>query len=456
MQTHSAHEPAIVEAQPVPLHWTPLSRLAFRIAFLYFFCFLFLFGNGSLFLLFPVVGAKIDGLLTWPMNQVAQWVGQHIFHLTGRSAAWHRTGSGDTALNWINSGLFVVFSIGGGLIWTAISAMRRNPRTEYQTLYAWLRFLLRLTLGMFMLQYGMAKVFPLQMPRPSVAILTEPIGQSSPMTLLWSLIGLNPVYESICGLAEVLGGLLILFRRTALAGALLSVFVLANVVLYNFFFDVPVKLFALNLMFAASFAVLPDAKALFDFFWLHRPAAPAGIWVPPASRRGFRIAVRTIEIVFTLAILIGIPYQLSSTWRRANAAANTASPLLGAWHLNGEHAASGAFLTADGLPATDLYIDSVIRAYTRSSDGQLWRTRLTVGSGNKISLWPNGMESVDYTWTISDSNRLILTPVLAGNAKGAKVQPEPKVVTLTRTPTPSHYPLLDRGFHFVNEWGLER
>jgi len=30
------------------------------------------------------------------------------------------------------------------------------------------------------------------------------------------------------------------------------------------------------------------------------------------------------------------------------------------------------------------------------------------------------------------------------------------VLTLTRTSIPNHYPLLDRGFHFVNQWGLER
>ena len=32
----------------------------------------------------------------------------------------------------------------------------------------------------------------------------------------------------------------------------------------------------------------------------------------------------------------------------------------------------------------------------------------------------------------------------------------PAVVTLTRIPIPNRYPLLDRGFHFVNQWGLER
>jgi hypothetical protein len=29
-------------------------------------------------------------------------------------------------------------------------------------------------------------------------------------------------------------------------------------------------------------------------------------------------------------------------------------------------------------------------------------------------------------------------------------------LALVRVPVPMHYPLLDRGFHWVNEWGLER
>jgi hypothetical protein len=32
----------------------------------------------------------------------------------------------------------------------------------------------------------------------------------------------------------------------------------------------------------------------------------------------------------------------------------------------------------------------------------------------------------------------------------------PAVLTLTRIPTPAHYPLLERGFHFINEWRYER
>jgi hypothetical protein len=468
-------------------HWTPLERAGFRIAFLYFFCFLFLFGNGTLFVLFPVVGDWIVDTLNWPFRHLAVWTGQHLFNLTGVAANWHRTGSGDTTLNWILNGLFVVFALAGGLLWTAVATLRGNRRTEYRTLYAWLRFLLRLTLAMFMVIYGVGKLFPVQMAPISIAILNEPVGQSSPMTLLWSMIGLNPVYESICGAAEVLGGLLLLFRRTALLGALFSCFVLANVLLYNIFFDVPVKLFAASLLFAMMFVVLPDVRTLYRIFWLHQPAAPVGVWAPPESRQSLRITLRMVEIVYIVALILVLPTLYGIGWHRAQVAARTPSPLLGAWHLDPGHPASGAFLTGDGLPASDLYIDTVASAFTRATDGTLWRTQLDIkAAAHTVTIFPHVGTPTTYSWQLTDANHLVLTATLPEKPKakpGAKQKARrvlqmilgdlrwlgpptrypkpaapfvPAVLTLTRTPIPSHYPLLERGFHFVNQWALER
>jgi hypothetical protein len=459
---HAAPPPAA----PRPLHWTGLTRAAFRIAFLYFFCFIFFYGNGTIFSIFPVAGNWIDDILTWPFNHLAEWTGQHVFHLTGLAAHWRPTGSGDTTLNWVLNGLFIVFALAGGFIWTLIATLTGSRRKEYQTLYAWLRFGLRLTCGFFMLNYGLAKVFPFQMAPISIAILNEPVGNMSPMTFLWALIGMNPIYEMICGFAEALGGLLFLFRRTALLGALLSAFVMTNVVLYNFFFDVPVKLFAVNLLLASLFVVLPDLRALFSFFWLHRPAAPAGIWIPPTSRRWSRITMLVVEWFFAAAFILAFPIFNGIGWHHQQIEAHKQTPLVGAWKLDSAHPASGSFITGEGLPATDLYIDTAVRAFTRSTDGALWRTGVSIDPKARtieINCFPT--PGVTYNYQMSDNNHLSLTsrpPEPPKPDPRSKTPPKPApaftpaVLTLTRTPIPSHYPLLDRGFHFVNQWGLER
>ncbi len=370
---------------PVPAHWTAATRFGFRAALLYFFTFLFCAGNGTLFSPFGEIPGlakiveHIERGLMWPLNQVAVWAAVHVFHVTGIGATFHETGSGDTAVQWVLQLVFVIFSVAGAAVWTAIAVARRSPRREYQTLYAWLRFLLRLTIGMQMLGYGFAKLFPSQMPPISLAVLNEPVGQSSPMTLLWSLIGMNPAYEMICGAAEVIGGLLILFRRTALAGALLSAFVMTNVLLYNLFFDVPVKLFAANLLLALVFVILPDMKPLYSFFWLHKPAAPAGIWVPPATRRGFKAATRTVEIVFLAGFLLANVYDEATGWRASHANMAVAAPLIGIWKMDPGTTATGAFRN-DGQAASEFTIDSPGRGFTRTADGELWRSYSEAGS----------------------------------------------------------------------------
>ena len=455
--------PTEFSATAPPAPWSPATRLGFRIAFLYFFTFCFLGGNGTLFRFLPVVGAWIEDQLNWPFHHLSEFTGQHLFHLTGIAAHWHPSDSGDTTMHWIQNGLFVLFALAGGILWTLIVLLRNKARTEYRTLHAWLRFFLRLTCGMFMVTYGLAKVFPFQMPPPSIAILTEPAGNMSPMTFLWNLIGLSPTYEIICGSAEVLGGILLLYRRTALAGAIFSAFVMTNVVLYNFCYDVPVKLFAANLLLGCLFLALPDTLSLSRFFWSHKPAAPTAAWVPPAGRRAGRIAILVTEIIFAAAFLVVRPIFMTIGWHHLQVVLRTPSPLVGAWHLDATHPASGAFIDPEGVPITDLYVAPSSRAYTRSTDSELWLSSVNLDS-KKHTVRINCYfisDPTNYAWQLSDPDHLILTSVPPEAPKpDSKQKPAapftPAVLTLTRTPTPAHYPLLERGFHFISEWRYER
>jgi hypothetical protein len=67
-------------------------------------------------------------------------------------------------------------------------------------------------------------------------------------TLVWCFYGYSPTYGRLIGLAEALPGLLLLFRRTRLLGALVLLPIAANVTVMDFCFDFPpVKYFALAL-----------------------------------------------------------------------------------------------------------------------------------------------------------------------------------------------------------------
>jgi hypothetical protein len=420
--------------------WTLPAKIAFRFSFLYLMLYMFCNGNVTMFTVlqpFPNLDRWIHETLTAPFDALTLWWGVKAFHLTGIAATWHKDGSGDTLLNYLLCVSFLAVAVAGTAIWSVLD--RKRP--HYQTLYAWLRFLVRLNVGMGMLQYGFYKLYPIQMQPPNMAVLNEPLGQTSPMTLLWTLLGLFPMYERVCGLAEVIGGVLILFRRTALTGALISAFVMTNVVLYNFFFDVPVKLYAVHLLLMCCFVMIPDIKPMWNFFVLHKYARPEGVWVPPAQRHGFKVATAVIEIAFLLGAIVGY-IQYDGDRYKAYTDSVRPSPIIGLWALDDN---SPMPKTVGGVPWPEISIDSLTRGMARSTDGQLWRMYLTYNEAKHTlgMVSRGGGGAVKYTWQVPDPNHMVLA---TGGA----------TLTFHRVPTPATYPLLTRGFHLVNEWGYER
>jgi hypothetical protein len=423
--------------------WGLLGKVAFRFSFCYLMLYMFGNGNVTVFNLlenFPTISGWIAEKLFTPFAWLTQWWGIHWLHLTGIAAVWHHDGSGDTLLNYLLCVSFLVTSVVATVVWSVLDWKRAN----YVQLYAWLRFLVRLNVGMGMFQYGFYKVFPIQMQPPNMAVLNETVGNMSPMTMLWTLLGLVPFYERVCGAAEVMGGLLILFRPTALLGAIVSAFVMTNVVLYNLVFDVPVKLYAIHLLAMACFVMLPDFKALFVFFCTRRSAKLVGVWVPPVSKK----VMVWVEAVFLVAALVSYTKHEGERYRAYTDSVRPA-PVIGLWQLD---AGSEMPKTIGGVPWHEISIDNLTRGMARSTDGMLWRMYLSYDEKKHTlgMVSRGGSGSVKYVWATPDKDHLVLTTVsgVAGMS--------PKVMTFHRVETPTSYPLLTRGFHWVSEWGYER
>src|ERR1017187_5226507 len=164
---------------------------------------------------------------------------------------------------------------------------------DYRRLDSWLRLGVRYTLAFTMFTYGFAKVFPLQFQPPGFQKLTEPYGDFSPMGVLWSFMGASMAYTIFAGMCEVVGGTLLLFRRTTTLGAMVSFGVLLNIALLNFCYDVPVKLYSANLVLMAIFLAAPDLRRLLNFLVLNHMLKP----VPP-GRRWMRIGAVVFQVLF--------------------------------------------------------------------------------------------------------------------------------------------------------------
>lgn len=216
-------------------------------------------------------------LASW--QDLVAWVGAH---LCGPDAPVrpHPTGSGDTLVNWLGIATAAAIALLLTSIWSLVARRSR----DHGFLAPWLWVAARFFVASTMFSYGFAKVIPNQFSPPHLGRLLEPLGEFSPMGLLWTFMGSSPAYTIFAGAGEVLAGLLLCFRRTATLGALVAIGVMTNVVAMNLCYDVPVKLYATVYLLTAAAIVLPDAGRLIAVLVANRPAPPRDLSKPFGSK----------------------------------------------------------------------------------------------------------------------------------------------------------------------------
>jgi len=294
------------DAAPAP-RWSLGRRIVFRFTVAHFALY---FLPAPLTSVLPVVGEIIDNFISnsiWlPIIQV---VGKYVLRLPGQ-LTHETTGSGDTTFDYVS--MFTSLCLAAFI--TALWSFVQRQKNNHQVLESVFRIWLRYTLATVMIGYGAVKVVKLQFATPSPIQLLKPYGDSSPMNLLWTFMGFSTPYTFFAGLMEMVPALLLFFRRTALLGALLLMAVMGNVVMLNFCYDVPVKIYSTHLLIMASLIALPDLNRLWQFFLKNVPTEPAPTRKPFEKKwqESGRIVVKSLFIAVTLAI------QTHSIWTGAH------------------------------------------------------------------------------------------------------------------------------------------
>jgi uncharacterized membrane protein YphA (DoxX/SURF4 family) len=363
----------------------------------------------------------------------------HIFHLSGQRTTYFVTGSGDTTLAWIEDLVFVVTAIFAAAVWTI--ADRR--RSDYRTAHAWLRLLVRYTLAFTLFSYGFVKVAPVQFQPPGLPKLVQPYGEFSPMGVLWTFMGSSPAYTMFAGWAEVLGGVLLLFRRTTTLGALVAFGVLSNVVALNFCYDVPVKLYSSNLLLMCVFLLTPDLRRLIDVLVRNRAAAPADEMAVRFDRRGWRIAARAAWILLVGWTLFSEARQAVTSYRQI--------------YVNATHPEVYGLYDVETLRVG-------AREIGEASDPQRWRKAWFSDRGfghrsmdDRSTGYPGKFVTGARTfavnegkgklvWSAAEEGRVTLEGTLGGQSISAR---------LRRIDT-SKLQLNNRGFHWISEFPFNR
>lgn len=416
--------------ETAPADWSLAKRLGFRFLFCYFVLY---------FAPFPLdlvaFTGRLWGFASSLWARLVAWTGAHVLHLS-RPVAYQPTGSGDTTHDYISLLLSLVFALAATAVWSLLDRRRR----EHAWLAGWFRVYLRYALAAVMLGYGFSKVFDLQFSPPGAARLAETYGESSPMGLAWTFMGYSVAYTVFAGSLECLGGLLLLFRRTATLGALVIAAVMANVVMMNFCFDIPVKLYSTHLLLAAVVILGPSMARLIDVLILHRPAAPEDVRPPAWTgwRRWGRRGVKALVIAHL--VLLNVSGDLA---RRKEQAAS--GPQVG-------YAAES--VTRDGVEAPPLITDAgrwrdVIAfnggkvLLVRAMDGSRasYQVRQEGGAWELTEVWPETKAPLTFQVSAPDDHHLRLD----GRIDGVRTQ-----IRLVKRET-LDYPLMNRGFHWISE-----
>jgi len=441
-QPESIAETMPVAEPPAPPAWSLLHRILFRFLFVY----LILYIAPTLVNAIPGV-SKLGQFYFRAWHALVPWVAIHIFHLSGQPTTYFVTGSGDTTLAYIQNLCYLVFALAATIVWSLVDRRRR----DYRKLHAWLRIAVRYTLALTMFGYGFAKVFPLQFRFPGLAKLIEPYGDFSPMGVLWSFMGASTAYIIFTGAVEVTGGALLLFRRTTTLGALVSGAALLNIVMLNFCYDVPVKIYSMNLLFEAIFLMSPDLRRLLDLLILNRPAAPADLGSLPLGPlekyRWMRFAAAGVKLLFIGYVLFNHVNYGWKNYKQVRYPDNP--PLYGLYDVekftqNGHELPP---LTTDATRWRKVAVQFPGFITVRAMDDSQRGFSAEYGKGaNTVTLSQGKSPKSVFTYTRPDADHVLLEGTLANNALSIQMR---KIDT-------SKFLLVSRGFHWISEFPFNR
>src|SRR6478735_1816906 len=160
-------------SEPTPeVRWNLAQRVGFRFLFSYLVLF---FLTGQEIGVIPFSTPLVERY-TKLWYGIAVWTGRHLLHIR-YDFPMNGDGSGDTTFQWILLPCYLALAAAATLLWSVLD--RKRP--HYKRLYAWFRLLLRFTLAMAMITYGIIKVIPNQMPSPRSFTLLQRVGQLTPM-----------------------------------------------------------------------------------------------------------------------------------------------------------------------------------------------------------------------------------------------------------------------------------
>jgi hypothetical protein len=365
------------------------------------------------------ISEGIGGILDFDRNEpgavdlgwqeVTTWTTKNVWAPFG-DVIHQGTGSGDTAHDWTRVVVIVALSLLLAAIW---SALDRRP-VGYPRLGRWLHLYARWYLAIAMLSYGFAKLYGGQFGEFGPLRLTTEVGELRPMTMVGTFMQASRPYELLGGFGEVLGGMLLFHRRTALFGAVVTIVVMANVVALNWMHGVPVKLYSTHLLLIACGLLAPYVQSLWAVFVANRPTQPVHMAV--VQRPWLVWLVALFGWSWAGAHIVDAHFRSQRQEAEIAKRSGPKPALFGAWRVEA--------MSLDGVvvPATDasrwrLFGWDRRSVFAREASGRThWFRGTEHLAENRIDLVPAAGGDA-LTWTVEQGRKTVKEATLAARTR---------------------------------------
>lgn len=174
---------------------------------------------------------------------------------------------GDDFYNWLLIGqvaIAVLFAIGYSIYWH-----KKTKKGSFNSgiRHAWFRGILRYWLAFDIATYGFAKILKTQFAQ-SFHRDDSLVGSLNGFDLTWNYFAHSYALAVIIGLLQIIGSVLLLFRKTTLLGVSILLPILVNILLINVFYDIATGAFLNSVLFTLGLLYLlllrwSDLKAVF-------------------------------------------------------------------------------------------------------------------------------------------------------------------------------------------------
>ena len=179
-----------------------------------------------------------------------------------------------------------------GIIYALIWQARSTSKPA--TLAFW-QGLIRYGVAFDLAEFGWAKIFHRQLVMPG-SLLDLPYSSFSPSELFWTFFSHSYLFSCIIATLEIVGAMLLLFRRTRLAGVFVLLPVLGNILMMDIFYAVGAQVHAAIMMLGVLYFLFIDFDRLREFFFAAKDRLPA-VNMPRLLKAVLRLSIIIVPIL---------------------------------------------------------------------------------------------------------------------------------------------------------------